>query len=287
MSSKQAETSHQQAERRPSGHQAEQAASPALALLPAAPGQIARWAGDLPNHPTSRPLRQAAILQMQRQQGNASVQRFLAGRIQRQDGGTQDGGTQDGGTRDGGSPDAGRPRPANPGGAGPGTVANATESPYDVTGSTLPSLVTQLHHFGNNAALTTAPLGLNGNVTPERRPNGSYRVQVQWAINGATVELPRWIGYDNACTAAQTEWDRFLRQTRAHEQAAHVDAARTFVQNLGPADTVITGATIEALQTNLAAKQQALAARLQTIHDACDHGASIDAILHQDRGSCS
>ena len=34
--------------------------------------------GDLPNSPNSHALRQAAVLQMQRTQGNQAVQRYLA-----------------------------------------------------------------------------------------------------------------------------------------------------------------------------------------------------------------
>lgn len=50
-------------------------------LLPAASlSQPERLLDDLPNHPTARPLRQAAVLQMQRQRGNAYVLRQLAQR---------------------------------------------------------------------------------------------------------------------------------------------------------------------------------------------------------------
>ena len=113
-----------------------------------------------------------------------------------------------------------------------------------------------------------------------------FRSEVTWVINGATVRLPRWADYDEACPAAQAEWDRFLRQTRIHEQEAHVDEARTFVDELGEEDTVITGETRAALRRNLMAKHRDLADRLQDIHDGCDHGVSIDAILHPDNGRC-
>jgi len=144
----------------------------------------------------------------------------------------------------------------------------------------------QLGHFGGYASETNAPITIQGRVTPQQ-VGGVYQVRVQWIISGATVGLPRWTNYNAACPAAQQEWDRFMGQTRQHEQQAHVNAARTFVQNLGEEDTVITGSTVAALRTNLRAKQRELAGRLQTIHDGCDHGVSIDAILHPERGRCS
>ena len=179
-----------------------------------------------------------------------------------------------------------RKRSANPGGRGPGRMQNAGEITYDVSGSSLASISGQLHRAGGYASETNAPIGLAGRLSPQRQADGTYRVQVQWRINGATTLLPRWVDYDNACVAAQTEWDRFMGQTRAHEQAAHVDAALDFVRKLGPDDTVITGASVDDVRRNLEAKQRDLADRLQAIHDACTHGYDIDAILHPDQGSC-
>jgi predicted secreted Zn-dependent protease len=98
------------------------------------------------------------------------------------------------------------------------------------------------------------------------------------------VRLPRWTGYDAACPSAQQEWDRFMTQTRAHEQQEHVNMARNFVDNLGEDDTVITGSSVADLQNTLQAKHQELADRLQALHDACDHGAAIDALLHPENG---
>jgi hypothetical protein len=175
---------------------------------------------------------------------------------------------------------------ANPGGRGPGRIQHASESPYTVTGATLDDITGQLTQIDGFGAQTSAPIGLGAPPSPERQEDDTYRVEVQWAINGAAVTLPRWANYDQACTAAQTEWDRFMTQTRRHEQEDHVDMARDFVANLGPEDTVIRGESIADLQANLSAKQQELAGRLQTEHDGCDHGASIDAILHPDNGRC-
>ena len=179
-----------------------------------------------------------------------------------------------------------RKRSAHPGGRGPGRMRNAGETFYEASGSTLASITGQLHQAGGYAAETNAPIGLAGRVSPQQQADGTYRVEVRWRINGATTLLPRWVDYDHACVAAQTEWDRFMQQTRTHEQAAHVDAALDLVRNLGPEDTIITGASIADIQSNLEAKQQELAGRLQAIHDACTHGYDIDAILHPDQGLC-
>jgi len=73
---------------------------------------------------------------------------------------------------------------------------------------------------------------------------------------------------------------------RQHEQEAHVDVSAGFVKELGEADTVITGETMADLEDNLAAKQEELGGRLQAIHDGCDHGVGLDAILHPDNGRC-
>ncbi len=179
-----------------------------------------------------------------------------------------------------------RGRGAHPGGRGAGRIQHATTRYYDVSGATLDDITGQLHRIDGYASETNAPITIRGRVRP-RQVEGVYQVRVQWIISGAAVTLPRWRNYDTACPAAQREWDRFMGQARAHEQQAHVDAARTFVQNLGEEDTVITGATVAELRQNLVAKQQDLATRLQAIHDSCDHGASIDAILHPERGRCS
>ena len=176
--------------------------------------------------------------------------------------------------------------PANPGGRGPGRMQHAGEDPYVVTGATLDAITGQLHQIDGFGAGTTAPIGLSGRLQPERQEDDTYRVEVTWVINGAMVQLPQWADYDEACPAAQAEWDRFMRQTRRHEQEEHVDEARDFAAELGEEDTVITGETVAVLQRNLAAKQRELAGRLQDIHDGCDHGVLIDAILHPDNGRC-
>lgn len=237
------------------------------------PAELAR----VPGHSSGRPLRQAAVLQMQRDYGNASVQRILAGRVQRE------GGAEGAEPMDGGK---GKKKSANPGGKGPGKVSGAKESFYEVSGATLNDISPLLHHFGEEAAQTNTPLGLSGNVQTQKQEDGSFRAQVKWAINDPLTQLPQWKDYDAACPAAQAEWDRFMGQTRKHEQEAHIDAAQTFVKGLTEADTVFTGASTEEIQTKLEAKQKELAKKLQDIHDACDHGVGIDAILHPDKGRC-
>lgn len=224
-------------------------------------------------HPSTRRLRQATLLAVQRLRGNSYVQRILgqahfASRLQRQE------------------EEDGSERAANPGGRGPGQIQQGSEQFYTVSGATLDAITDQLAHFDGFAAKTSADLGMEGRVTPQRLDDGTFRVQVTWIIPEVVVHLPRWQGYDAACAAAQQEWDRFMQQTRQHEQTAHVNAAHNFVEDLGEEDTVISGATIAELQRNLQAKRDELGERLQAIHDRCDHGASIDAILHPDNGRC-
>jgi hypothetical protein len=168
------------------------------------------------------------------------------------------------------------------------TNQNGTEELYDVSGATLNNITGQLAHFdGRYGAQTETQLGISTEEMPiQRRPNGTLRLEVPWSITSAVVGLPRWTNYDEACAAAQQEWDRFMRRARQHEQEAHVDMAYQFVRDLGPRYRVVTGRNPAALRRNLAAKQRALIRRLRTLHDGCDHGASIDAILHPDNGRC-
>lgn len=194
------------------------------------------------------------------------VQAAAQGLIQRENGGGNSGGSSSGGGA------AARP---------------STEQFYAVSGTTLDEVSPQLNHFdGQYAALTQTDLGITGQIGPEEQEDGTYRATVPWSINGAVVNLPQWTERGSACAAAQGEWDRFMAQTRLHEQAAHVTAAYDFVGNLPESDRVITGSTRDELVQNIQAKQQELAGRLQAIHDSCDHGASIDAVLHPDNGRC-
>jgi predicted secreted Zn-dependent protease len=247
-------------------------------------GRIDAQAAQLRDTRLQVAQRRAIASRIGRKQGNNHLQRVIARAqgspnmaaipsVQREDESVPMGGGSKGGGKGGG-------------GSGPGSMQNSTEQPYDVSGATLTDVATQLTSLGGFAAETNTPLGLSGTVAPTSQPDGTYRVQVTWQINGATTRLPRWTGYSAACSAAKGEWDRFMTQVRAHEQAAHVNAARDFCSNLGEADTVITGASVDEVRTNLQAKQQELAARLQTMHNGCGHGADIDAILHPDNGRC-
>jgi predicted secreted Zn-dependent protease len=228
-----------------------------------------RSAADLPSHATSRPSRQSAVLQLQRQQGNAYVQRLLgqstaAGLVQRQK-----------------KKASGKSK-----GQGPGQIKNAKEEFYDVSGTALDDITTQLGPFDGHASETYTALTIKGEVKPTKTKEDTYRVKVQWKIVDGVVRMPRWTDYGAACPAAKAEWDRFMRLVRQHEQEAHVDVSDKFVKELDETDTVITGDTMDELQANLEAKQQELRDRLQAIHDACDHGVGLDAILHPDNGRC-
>ncbi len=223
----------------------------------------------LPEHTTTRPFRQSAVLQLQQRYGNNHVQRLLqhpdaAGAVQRKKG-----------------KGSGKSK-----GQGPGKVKNAKEEFYDVSGATLNDITGQLGPFDGHASETYTALTIDGRVKPTKNEDDTYTAKVKWKIVDGVVRMPRWVDYGKACTAAQNEWDRFMTQVRLHEQEAHVDVSDKFVQELGEEDTVITGSSVEEVQTNLEAKQQELTTRLQALHDACDHGAAIDAVLHPDNGAC-
>ena len=175
---------------------------------------------------------------------------------------------------------------AYPDGRGPGRIQHAVEQPYDVTGASLADLTSQLQRLSGFASETDISLTIKGRVTPQKTTDDKFQVRVQWILTGGTVKLPRWVNYPQACPAAQQEWDRFLGQARVHEQQAHVDAAQTFIDGLGVDDKVIIGDSLAEVQSNLEAKQQDLGQKLQAIHDTCDHGVSIDAILHTENGAC-
>ncbi|UCG24527.1 MAG: DUF922 domain-containing protein, partial [Chloroflexota bacterium] len=171
-------------------------------------------------------------------------------------------------------------------GAGYGAIKDAKEVPYDVSGKTLEDLRQPLKHFGDHAAETRAPITIDGKVVPQKREDGTMFIKVKWITVDVEVHLPRWTDYNEACPAAQKEWDRFMGQTRVHEQEAHVDKANKFIENLGEEDTVIEGNNPEELKAKLEAKAKELQKRLQKIHDGCDHGASVDALLHPEKGVC-
>ena len=171
-------------------------------------------------------------------------------------------------------------------GRGAGAIKDAKEVAYDVSGKTLADLRGPLKHFGGHAAETRAPITIDGKVMPQKREDGTMFIKVKWITVDVEVHLPRWTDYKDACPAAQQEWDRFMGQTRLHEQQAHVDKAKKFVEKLGEEDTVIEGSNPEELKAKLEAKGKELQKRLQAIHDACDHGASVDALLHPEKGVC-
>jgi predicted secreted Zn-dependent protease len=222
---------------------------------------------SVPKHGTAQRLRQSAVLRQQEQHGNAFVQRFLehdTGMVQRKK----------------------KKASGKSEGKGPGKINNAKEEFYDVSGATLDEISPQLHPFDGHASETYTALTIEGEVKPTKTKDDTYQAKVKWIIVDGVVRMPRWTDYAAACPAAQAEWDRFMRLLRQHEQEAHVNVSASFVKELGEADTVITGETMADIQDNLVAKQEELGARLQAIHDGCDHGVGLDAILHPDNGRC-
>jgi predicted secreted Zn-dependent protease len=97
------------------------------------------------------------------------------------------------------------------------TIQPPQPAPYDVSGTTLAELHSQLdptewgrctYHYGYDYQTT------NGQTT---------RVDVTLTL---TIRLPRWQeGRDQASAAARAEWDRMLGALRTHEDG-HADIAR-------------------------------------------------------------
>lgn len=286
MSDKQKQVQQNQtAKRKPAAKPAGPALSPDEAMLKMSSVASVGLPADLPGQSNSRSLRLAQFNQLQRVHGNATVQRFLA----RRDNGATPGlraapGSVQRDNDDGGGDSTGGA--GQGGGGGPGSISNATVSTYDVSGATLDDITGQLTQLDGHGASTSAPLGISGQVMPERQEDGSLRVTVPWAINNAVVTLPNWTDYGSACQAAQGEWDRFMGRASQHEQQAHVDAALAMVAALPEQDRIVTGADREELVQNMQDKQNEIAGRIQSMHDGCDHGVSIDAILHPDNGRC-
>jgi predicted secreted Zn-dependent protease len=232
-----------------------------------------RTLSQLPEHSTASGLRQAGMLQAQREQGNQAAGRLIQtapeALIQREKAKSK---AKGGGTH----------------GRGFGALKNAKEIPYDVSGASLNDLTGQLKNFGGFAAEYTADLTIKGKAQVTKTKDGRKKITVKWQLINAQVQLPRWADYDQACPAAQAEWDRFMGALRTHEQAKHIDMAEDFVKNLSGEDVEIVADTSDELKSKLEAKQIELGGMLQAAHDACGHGtgAAGDAVLQPSAGTC-
>ncbi len=235
-------------------------------------GASERSLSQLPDHSTAAGLRQAGLLLAQRERGNQAAGRLLQsseGTIQRE---KKKAKTKGGGT----------------GGKGPGAIKHAKEIPYEVSGATLNDLTSQLKQFGGFGAEYTADLTIKGRAQITKTKDGRKKITVQWQLVDAQVKLPKWADYDQACPAAQAEWDRFMGALRAHEQTKHVDMAEEFLKNLSADDVTIVADSTDELQSKLQAKQAELRGDLQDKHDACGHGTGSagEAVLNPDAGIC-
>jgi hypothetical protein len=237
------------------------------------PSSPERILNQLPDHATAAGLRQAGMLQAQHERGNQAAGRLIQmspdGAIQLDKNKSK---AKGGGT----------------GGRGPGAIRHAKEAPYEVSGATLNDLTGQLKQFGGFGAEYTADLTIKGQAKISKTKDGRKKITVKWQLVDAEVKLPKWADYDQACPAAQAEWDRFMGALRAHEQTKHVDMAEDFVKNLSGDDVTIVADTPDELQTKLEAKQIELGGKLQGKHDACGHGTGSagDAVLNPAAGMC-
>jgi hypothetical protein len=242
-------------------------------------GNPALLPDSLPATSNNLELRQKNVLHLQRKQGNAHVQRLLPSR-RAQPALPVSVGSAPGNFIQRDASQGGKSK-----GEGPGTVDGAAEDFYDVSGKELSDLTDQLKKFDGYGSETYVALTIDGEVVPEEK-GGKLQIKVKWIAVDHETRLPRWTDYKDACSAAQTEWNRFMKQTRKHEEEKHVKMANDWVKNLGEEDTVITGDTVDELKEKLAEKQEELGNKLQAKHDECGHGVEIDAILHPDKGVC-
>jgi predicted secreted Zn-dependent protease len=244
------------------------------------PGFSERTLSQLPDHTTTANLRQAGLLQAQREGGNQAASRLVRTSGQ-PDNAASNGLIQRDQTK-------AKAKGGGTGGRGPGALKKAKEVPYEVSGATLNDLTGQLKKFGGFGAEYTADLTIKGEAQVSKTKDGRKKIKVKWQLVDAQVQLPKWADYDQACPAAQAEWDRFMGAVRAHEQANHVDMAEEYVKNLSGDDVEIVADTTDELKTKLDAKQVELGSKLQGKHDACGHGTGSagDAVLQPDAGSC-
>jgi hypothetical protein len=173
----------------------------------------------------------------------------------------------------------GKKEPANPGGRGPGKMQGAKEGFYEVKGKQLVDLLPQLKKFDGFAAETCTPVRFK--YAAPTREKGKWTTTVGWIVDEATTKLPRWMDYDTASTAAQTEWDRYLQQTRQHEEERHIQAVKEYVQTRPTSFTAKSAAKLVKVVNQ---EGKCTLQYIQTeIHDQCGHGVEIDAILHAER----
>ena len=225
-------------------------------------------------------LRQRSVLHLQRKHGNAHVRRILANQRTQPALPISSGNAPDNFIQRDEAKGGGKSK-----GEGPGKVKGAEEVFYDVSGKKLSDLTNQLKKIDGYASETYVALTIDGEVTPKRK-SGKLQIKVKWKVVDHETRLPRWTDYKDACSAAQKEWDRFMKQTRKHEEKAHVKMANKWVKKLGKKDRVITGKDVDELKRKLADKHKELGEKLQTKHDACGHGVDIDALLHPEKGVC-
>ena len=71
----------------------------------------------------------------------------------------------------------------------------------------------ELDYFKGNAAETEASVAIKGEIFPEQSV-GKWQVKIKWTTTDIRVGLPQWVDYSQGCSAAQAEWNRFMKQLR-------------------------------------------------------------------------
>jgi predicted secreted Zn-dependent protease len=191
------------------------------------------------------------LQRLQRAIGNQRVQRVVEARlVQRDDDGATDDGTL--------------------------TIEEPQSDPYDVSGTTLAEVHSQLdptewgrctYHYDYNYDTT------NGRTT---------RVDVTLRL---TIRLPRWEeGRADASDAARAEWDRMMGALRTHEDG-HADIAREWAPT-------VRERLLGVQESNVASRYSQVRGQVQTRQDEYDdqtqhgqtQGVSLDLSVDQQEG---
>ena len=168
-------------------------------------------------------------------------------------------------------------------------VSNAKEIFYSITEPKLAKVISKFKFTdedGNKLAGQT-----KWNVVIPRIPKSAITKKrgmwvvdpIPWTIKSITVQLPKWQNFSAAKDADKTEWARFIKCTRIHEQG-HVDRVRKFMNKDMPQQwKSASGSTPKALQQRLKELVRLVRDRLKKISEAYDaktsHGATQGATL--------
>jgi len=132
------------------------------------------------------------------------------------------------------------------------------------------------------AAAADAMSGLSEAATTEWFPR--YEYEADGALTSASVTvatkvtMPRWVGWASASAGERTEWDRFCKALRAHEDG-HV---KLITKHLADVDARLVGKSPIAAQKAWADALSALDAASRAYDQQTDHGRRFGTIIDLD-----